>query len=67
MTEKHCDNCDRKESDQALVDHAGSQWCLDCMRMAGRCISCDADIRQLVDDFYEYDEDMCPKCLTRNT
>ena len=58
-----CDNCNKPESDQALVDHGNEQWCLDCMRLAGHCISCDCDIRLMVEDYFMYDHDQCPDCL----
>lgn len=55
-----CDNC--RGDDQATVNHGSESWCLDCMRLAGHCISCDADIRELVDDYFMYEDDRCPNC-----
>jgi hypothetical protein len=61
-----CDNCDTPETDQAIVKHDCENWCLDCMRQAGHCISCDAYIPDLVEDYFNYEEDDCPACLASN-
>ena len=56
-----CDNCG--ETEQATVDNgAAQQWCFDCMRLAGLCIGCQIPIRDVVDDYYNYEDDECPKC-----
>lgn len=63
---KHCENCGKPESDQALVDAPtgiNDQWCLDCMRSSGLCISCGKDIRLSVEDYFNYDDDRCPICV----
>lgn len=67
---KSCEECGKPETDQALVEsHAGvnEYWCLDCMRLAGRCLSCGKDIRLLVEDYFTYDDDICPDCITKET
>lgn len=58
-----CDNCQKPETDQAVVKHGEENWCLDCMRLAGHCIECDVDIRQVVEDYFMYDDDRCPDCV----
>lgn len=63
---KKCSNCDKSETDQMLVKHDNYLWCLDCMRLAGHCISCDADIRLLVEDYFMYDDDECPNCNSKS-
>ena len=59
-----CDNC--RGIDQTTVDNGDEQWCLDCMRLAGLCIGCQIPIREVVDCYYDYEEDECPKCATEN-
>jgi hypothetical protein len=59
-----CDNCNK--ADQATADHLGEQWCLDCMRLAGHCISCDANIHDMVEDYFNYEDDRCPNCITHS-
>lgn len=59
-----CSNCGKSEDDQFLVNHNEDEmWCLDCMRRIGYCVSCDSYIPNLVDDYYEYEDDMCPSCV----
>jgi hypothetical protein len=64
--EMKCDNCGKNERDQAIVENAISneKWCLDCMRLAGLCISCSTDIIEQVEDYFMYDKDECPTCNT---
>ena len=62
----HCEECGKPETDQYLVpSHGGVNelWCLDCMRLAGRCISCSKDIRLIVENYSEYEHDECPECM----
>lgn len=62
----NCENCGKSEKDQALCNspHGINEFlCLDCMRLQGLCISCGKDIRLLVDDYFNYDNDECPECL----
>lgn len=61
---KKCDNCNRPEADQALVKNGQENWCLDCMRINGLCISCACDIRPKVEDYFNYDDDECPECTS---
>lgn len=61
---KVCSNCGKSETDQCLIEHNDNEiWCLDCMRMAGYCTSCDSNIHDLVDDYYNYEDDRCPSCV----
>lgn len=64
MKDKKCDNCGKPESDQCIVKNGKEKWCLDCMRLAGLCVSCACDIRLKVDDYFHYDDDECPECTT---
>ena len=57
-----CDNCGGR--DQTTVDNDNQQWCLDCMRIAGLCISCAKPI--VVEDYYNYKSDECPSCDSEN-
>ena len=59
-----CDSCGKSGDEQAIVEHGEENWCLDCMRLAGHCITCNADIRLLVDDYFTYDDDQCPQCVS---
>lgn len=61
-----CDNCGLPETEQAIVKHYDENWCLDCMRLAGHCISCDAYIPDLVKDYFNSEEDECPACVASN-
>jgi hypothetical protein len=61
-----CDNCGLPETEQAIVKHYDENWCLDCMRHAGHCISCDAYIPDLVEDYFNYENDDCPACVASN-
>lgn len=60
--ERKCDNCQKPEGDQALVEHDEDKWCLDCMRISGYCVSCDCKIKEKVEDYFDYDSDLCPDC-----
>jgi hypothetical protein len=55
-----CDNCDG--TDQGTCDAYGEKWCYDCMRVAGLCLNCNKDIRFLVEDYANYEPDLCPEC-----
>jgi len=59
-----CDNCGG--TNQATTDNGSSQWCLDCMRLAGLCISCAKPIKDVVEDYYNYESDECPACDSEN-
>lgn len=63
MADNTCGNCGKSEKDQYLVINGNDMWCLDCMRLNGLCISCATDIRPLVKDYFNYEEDRCPKCI----
>lgn len=58
-----CDNCGQPYEKQATVQHGKEWWCLDCMRLAGHCLSCDAYIPAIVEDYYNYEDDRCPNCV----
>ena len=58
---RRCDECG--ENNQAIVEHFDEHWCLDCMRQAGYCISCDAYLPAKVDDYWNYKFDQCPDCV----
>lgn len=58
-----CDNCGTDEEDQAIVSHDKEHWCLDCMREANHCISCDVYLPNVVVDLFNYEDDECPSCV----
>lgn len=58
-----CDNCGLPETEQTIVEHYDENWCLDCMRQAGYCITCDTYIPDVVADYFNYEDDDCPACV----
>lgn len=67
--EKHCEDCGKSEKSQGLIDspnEVNEHLCYDCARLQGICLSCGKDIRLLVYDYFNYDDDVCPECSEKN-
>lgn len=60
---QQCCECGTKDEEQAVLEYNGELYCLDCLRLMGICLSCKGDMNELVDDYWNYEDDICPECL----
>ena len=60
-----CEECGNEEEE--LFEHDSGMdiiinICSDCMRRIHHCLVCDKYIPDMVDNYFEYESDLCPEC-----
>lgn len=58
-----CDDCNETSDFDSILDLPQGYLCYDCARLRGICLDCGGNLRELVEDYFDYEEDRCPACL----